>query len=42
MTFDNYTGKKYMMGVARRIFLCGVFVALILAGLIYILLKLIF
>ncbi len=42
MVFDNYTGKQYMMGVAKRIFWCGVIVSLILGGAIFLLIKLIF
>lgn len=30
MSFDNYTGKQYMMGIARRIFWCGVVVGFLL------------
>lgn len=42
MVFDNYSGKQFMMGIAKRIFLCGVIVGLVLAGLFYLALKLIF
>lgn len=42
MVFDNYTGKRFVMGIARRLYLLGVISGLVLAGLIYLGLKLLF
>ena len=42
MIFDNYTGKQYMMGVAKRIFWLGVIVGFLLFGGVYLLAKWIF
>ncbi len=42
MIYDNYTGRQVIVGIARRLYLFGVISGLILSGLIYLVLKVIF